>query len=124
MSFGQLVPGMQPMPIPSMQPNNQMMQLGMQAMQQARAMQRPGQPPQGLLQRLLNPAAPAPTDLAAPGLPPNAGIPGPGGNAMQMGMLAKLFPGLAGGQQAQPMGGMAPGPPMPQAPPNALGGLY
>lgn len=109
MSFGQLVPGMQPMPIPQMQPN-QMMKMGMAAMQQARGMQRPGgQPPQGLLQRLLNPTAP-PTDLAAPGMAPNA-------DPSQMGMLAKLFPALAGG-------GMAQGGQMPMAPPNALDGLY
>lgn len=105
MSFGQLVPGMQPMPVPQMQPN-QMMKMGMAAIQQARGMQRPGQPgQQGLLQRLLNPTTP-PTDLGAPGMAPNA-------DPSQMGMLAKLFPALAGNSS---MGGM-----MPQAPQNILG---
>lgn len=71
----------------------------------------------GLLQRLLNPPGPAagaPTNLAVPGMPPNGGAaPGP----MQMGLLAKLFPALGGGQPQAPA--------MPQGDPTGgLGGLY
>lgn len=125
MAFGSLVPGMQPMPISQMQPN-QMMKQGMQALQMARGKSDGGQPQQGLLQRLLNPAAPPPTDLAAPGMSANIGsIPGPGGNPMQMGLLAKLFPALMGGPQTQPMGGGAGvGAMTSGAPSDALGGLY
>lgn len=98
-----------------MQPN-QAIKMGLQAMQQARGMQRPTGPQPG-----------QPLDLAAPGMLPNV-APGmlqrlfsqqpqagaaPGGQ--QIGMLGRLFPALA--QQQQPV--------MPQGDPTAgLGGLY
>lgn len=133
MAFGSLVPGMAPMPIPQMGPSpaEQGMRLLQMAQQQQRqAQQQPaGQPPQGLLQRLLNPAAPATPaagqsmDLAAPGMPPNA--PAAPMNPAQMGLLSRLFPGLIGQQPAQ-QPAMAPTPP-PNAipvPPDPNGGLY
>lgn len=98
------------MPVDTTIQPNQLMRQGMGILQSAQAAQRqPGG--QGLLQRLLNPQA-QPTNLAAPGAPPNGG-----GGPMQMGMLAKLFPALAGGQQQAPMrpqgdpaGALGPGP--------------
>lgn len=122
-SFGSLVPGMMPMAMPQMKQNG-LLQQGMAILNASRQPQRGaapnGQPQPGMLQRFLNPQAP-PTDLAAPGMPPNS-VPGPGG-PMQMGLLAKLFPQLMGGMG----GGAAPAaPPMPQpmAPPNAIGDIY
>lgn len=113
MAFGSM------MPMDTTIQPNQLMKQGMGILQQAQ--QRQGQ--QGLLQRLLNPQAP-PTDLAAPGMPPNGGGGGSGGNPMQMGMLAKLFPALAG-QQPPAMPTQQPAPVMPQGDPTGgLGGLY
>lgn len=115
MDFGSLVPGMMPMQPPR---QNALMGQGMQLLNMAQRARQPGpggMPPQGLLQRLLNPGAPPPMNLAAPGQPPN-GPPAP--SPTQMGLLARMFGG------GQPGGA----PPMPQpAPPVAtpgLGGLY
>lgn len=102
MAFG----SMAPMPIPQMRQNNTMQQ-ALQMMQMAKGMQggggpgggQPAQPQQGLLQRLLNPAAPqggAPTDLAAPGMQPNGNATPALPGFMQAGLLGKLLPQLIG----------------------------
>jgi hypothetical protein len=121
-SFG----SMAPMPIPAMSNENPLLKQGMALMQQAQAAQRQpanappgGGAPQGLLQRLLNPAAPAgaPTDLAAPGMPPG-GTPAPaGGGPLQMGLLAKLLPQLMGAAGGAPAQGAMPPVPASNMPP-------